>query len=340
MSQHFLLSAAARSLSEAKVWRMSDEEAEAAFKAIRWSESNGKPYCPKCGCTIVYDCRRKPSSKEAAKGRTLGPERWRCKACRHSFSITSGTIFASHKLPFQTYLAAIVLFCNEVKGKSMLALSRALDVQYKTAFVLAHKMRESISSEVRVLEAGGPGTIVEIDGSAFGGYVKEANLKANRVDRRLSENKSGKEKWVVAIRERNGRTITGVFESEAASIRFIRNKVKDGSTVYTDAGGAWKVLSLRYVVHTIDHEQAYSLNGICTNNVESFFSRMARAEKGHHHHIAGDYFIRFAQEAAWREDYRRHSNGEQVMTVAGLALHLKPSVDFSGYWQRAADHRI
>jgi hypothetical protein len=69
---------------------------------------------------ICYECRR-PS----------GQLRFRCKACRGDFSLTSGTLFAHHKLPLQTYLAAVAIFCNEVKGKSALALSRDLDVQYK-----------------------------------------------------------------------------------------------------------------------------------------------------------------------------------------------------------------
>ena len=74
-----------------------------------------------------------------------GQPRWRCKACWHDFSLTSGTLFAWHKLPLRSYLLAVAAFCNEVKGKSMLALARDLDVQYKTAFVLAHKLREAIA---------------------------------------------------------------------------------------------------------------------------------------------------------------------------------------------------
>ena len=61
---------------------------------------------------------------------------------------------------------------------------------------------------------------------------------------------------------------------------------------------------------------------------------MRRAEIGHHHHIAGAYLLRYAQEASWREDNRRCRNGEQVERMAGLAMKRKPSVDFSGYWQR------
>jgi hypothetical protein len=67
---------------------------------------------------------------------------------------------------------------------------------------------------------------------------------------------------------------------------------------------------------------------------EEIFSRMRRAEIGHHHHIAGAYLFPYAQEASWSKDSRQSSNGEQVNRVAGLALRNKPSVDFTGYWQR------
>ena len=76
-------------------------------------------------------------------------------ACRADFSLTSGTLFAFHKLPIRTYLAAIVIFVNEVKGKSALALSRDLDVQYKTAFVLAHKLREAMAWDMNLNPAVG-----------------------------------------------------------------------------------------------------------------------------------------------------------------------------------------
>jgi hypothetical protein len=76
----------------------------------------------------------------------------------------------------------------------------------------------------------------------------------------------------------------------------------------------------------------YEIN---TNSAESFFSRMRRGEIGHHHHLAGPYLIRFAQEMAWREDHRRDPNGSQVDRVVALVMKNKPSVDFCGYWQRS-----
>src|SRR3954469_14600400 len=136
MPQHFLLSSRARTLSLASVMRMSDEEVERVFIRLRWADNEGEPYCPHCGCPTVWACRR--------PGRA---PRWRCKACQKDFSVTSGTLFAFHKMPLRSYLLAIAIFCNEVKGKSMLAMSRDLGVQYKTSFVLAHKIREAMASE-------------------------------------------------------------------------------------------------------------------------------------------------------------------------------------------------
>ena len=85
--------------------------------------------------------------------------------------------------------------------------------------------------------------------------------------------------------------------------------------------------------------EAYSLDGACTNWAEEFFSRMRRAEISHHHHIAGPYLLRYAQEATWREDNRRMDNGAQGDRLTGLALSSKASVDFTGYWQRHVSER-
>jgi transposase-like protein len=258
MSQHFLLFSAARTLSLASVARISDEEAERVFIQLRWADNDGNAYCPHCGCAIVYSCRR-PN----------GAPRWRCKACRKDFSVTSGTLFAFHKLPLRSYLLAIAIFCNEVKGKSMLALSRDLGVQYKTSFVLAHKMREAMASELRGINIGGAGRKAEIDGAYFGGYVKPANRIENRRDRRLRQNQSGKRKTVVVIRERDGKTLPGVFASEGAALSFIRTRIARGTEVYADEAGAWNELHGRFTMHRINHEEAYSLDDDIYTNTPS-----------------------------------------------------------------------
>jgi transposase-like protein len=138
MAQHFLLSKAAKTLSLGSIFTMKDADAEMTFRRIRWPETAGEPVCSHCGGVDAYDCRR-----------LKGAPRFRCRACKKDFTLTSGTLFASHKLPLRCYLAAIAIFCNEVKGKSALALSRDLNVSYKCAFVLLHKLREAMAAELK-----------------------------------------------------------------------------------------------------------------------------------------------------------------------------------------------
>ena len=234
------------------------------------------------------------------------------------------------------YLAAIAIFVNEVKGKSALAMSRDLGTAYKTAFVLTHKLREAMATELKGMLMGGEGETVEIDGAYFGGYVKPANARENRRDRRLAKNQNGKRRVVVVVRERGGRTLPAVFKTEAQAISWIKSRVHTDTAIMADEAASWNELHARYEVSRIDHSKLYSTGtGTYTNGAESFFSRMRRAEIGHHHHISGLYLVRYAQELAWREDHRRVSNGAQTMAVAGLAMAAPVSVDWCGYWQRS-----
>ena len=323
MAQHFLLTRPAKSLTLAQVFRLTDAQAETEFRVVRWPATDGAPVCPECGGLNAYECRR-PN----------GALRFRCRECRRDFSLTSGTLFASHKLPLRSYLAAIAIFCNEVKGKAALAMSRDLGLSYKSAFVLCHKLREAMAEEMKGRTVGGEGREAEIDGAYFGGYIKPANHKENRRDRRLGRNQNGKRKSVIIVRERNGHSVPAVFGSEKAALGWIKSRIKPGTIVDADEAPGWDALHSHFEMKRIDHSRAYSEAGACTNMAEEYFSRLRRAEAGHHHHIAGVYLLRYAQEASWREDNRRVSNGDQTRRVAALALGKRTSPDFVGYWQR------
>jgi hypothetical protein len=166
--------------------------------------------------------------------------------------------------------------------------------------------------------------------------VKPANHKENRRDRRLAKNQNGKRKVVVVARERGGRTLPSVFKAEVDSMGFIIQRVNPASKLMADEATSWNALHAKFDVSRIDHGQLYSNGkGTYSNGAESYFSRIRRAEIGHHHHIAGAYLIRYAQESAWREDHRRVPNGTQVKAVSTLAMMAPTSVDWCGYWQRA-----
>jgi transposase-like protein len=299
--------------------RMSDTEAFDTFKAIRWASTEGDPVCPRCGCIQIYNLSDN--------------RRFKCAACGHKFSVTSGTIFASRKLALRDYLAAIAIFVNGAKGYAALQLSRDLDVQYKTAFVLAHKLREAMADARDAHQLAGD---VEVDGAYFGGYVRPSNHVENRVDRRRAMAQTGKRQVVVIMRERDGRSLPFVAKSEAASLPTIVASVAPGSTVYADEAAAWDNLHAKFLTKRINHSEAYSTPEACTNMAESFFSRLRRAEIGTHHHIAGPYLNAYAAEMGWREDHRRVSNGQQYLAVASAALTHPVSRQWKGYWQRSA----
>ncbi len=306
MAQHFLLSAAARSLSLGKVMRMSDRGAENVFARLRWPTTDGRPVCPECGCMTCHDCRR----GEIA--------RWRCKACGADFSVTSGTLFAWRKLPLKTYLLAIAVFCNEVKGKSMLALSRDLGVQYKTAFVLAHKLREAMASALRGLTIGGEGKVAEIDGAYFGGHVRPSNLAADRIDRRLAENQSGKRKVVVVMRERDGRTLPSVFASEDAAVSFIRARIARGTVVHADESPAWNPLHAKFAMKRINHQQATASTRLARTARSPIFRACGAAKSG---------IITISQEPI-SPDMPRKRPGARINGASRMAIRSMASSDW------------
>jgi hypothetical protein len=159
---------------------------------------------------------------------------WQCsaKGCGKQFSVTSGTIFASRKRPIRDYLLAIAIFVNGVKGHSALQLSRDLDCQYKTAFVLAHKLREAMGSEVHNPDQRELSGTVEIDGMYAGGNIKPENRKADRKDRRLAEEQTGKRQVVVVAREVMGRTLPFILPRESEAVPLIREHVASGTIIH------------------------------------------------------------------------------------------------------------
>jgi ISXO2-like transposase domain len=138
---------------------------------------------------------------------------------------------------------------------------------------------------------------------------------------RFARNQNGKHKVVVIVLERGGNSVPAVFHSESQASAFIRARIAKGTVVHADEAASWDNLHERFEVKRINHQEAYSLDGVCTNWAEEYFSRLRRAEVGIHHHIAGAYLLRYAQESSWREDNRRVSNGDQVSRIAALAVH-------------------
>ena len=253
MAQHFLLSARSRTLSLRQIYKAGEDAAYQTFCEMRWPETDGEPICPRCGCVEAYSITTR--------------RKFKCKGCGHQFSVTSGTIFASRKMDFVDLLAAICILVNASKGVSMVQLSRDLDCQYKTAFVLAHKLREAMAQEVQTGEV--LTDHVEVDGAYVGGHVRPENRKEDRKDRRRSENKAPRRRVVIALRERAGRTLPFVVREEAAGVALVGENVDRMATLSADEASHWDLLHAGWNVDRVNHSEVYSDHGKHTNMAES-----------------------------------------------------------------------
>ncbi len=323
--QHFLLCARARTLSVRQIFEMSDIEAFEAFKEVRWG-SSGDVVCPHCaviGKHYFIRVRRQ----------------WRCKDCSHTFSVTSGTIFAFHKLPLKVYLAAVAIYTNAVKGISALQLSRDLDVQYKTAFVLAHKIRESIMEKRDLGQLSGE---VHMDGAYVNGHIRPKNKKADRIDRRLAIHQKPGKRCVFVMREKCNelagakRTLTFVLknENQADVGKLAGQFIKKGTTICADESNAYDLLHANYDARRVNHQTEYMADDGTTNNLaESYFARFRRMQYGQVHKFGNLYLANYANEAAYREDTRRWSNGKIFKDILSKCAKTLTHRDWCGYWQ-------
>ena len=297
------------------------------FKEIRWGTTNEQT-CPSCG---VVD-----------KHYYIGPRKqWRCKACNHTFSVTSGTIFAHHKLPLKVYLAAIALFTNAVKGLSALQLGRDLGVQYKTAFILAHKIRQSlIDQRDDSIKLEGE---IHIDGAYVNGRVRPKNKKSDRIDARkvIKPNK----RCILTFRQRvvntdglvgasKTRTFVVMSENQTDIKNLTERVVQAGSVIHADENNAYNILHAKFDTKRVNHSEMYQTDeGVNTNLAESYFARFRRMQYGQTHKFGNEYLANYANEAAYREDTRRKSNGAIFFDILSKCLITKTHKDWRGYWQ-------
>jgi len=236
-------------------------------------------------------------------------------------------------MSYTDLLAAIVIVVNGAKGLSALQLCRDLDCQHKTAFALAHKLREALAAEIAGVELTGT---VKVDGWYVGGHIRPAYEKKDRIDRRLAQNQTGKRRVVVVARERRGRTITTVTKTEAEGVAFVKAVVNPTSEVHADEASHWDALHAKFKTRRINHQVAYSLNGACTNQAESFLARLRRMIDGQHHHVSPRHLHAYAAHAAWMEGNRRTDNGKLTSKALGLAMAHPVSRTWKGYWQRSS----
>ncbi|WP_314878361.1 IS1595 family transposase [Haemophilus parahaemolyticus] len=342
MAQHHLLASKSKNIALKDIFRLTESEAFHLLKAKRWGNPNNirDVCCPYCGI------RHHAYFLESRK-------RWCCKHCQRHFYITTNTIFAFHKLPLVDILAATLLMVNSSKGISAIDISRHLNINYKTAFVLCHKLREALfkTRDLRPMQ----GEIHE-DGAWINFTLRKPNYrKNNHKQRQQADEKERKFPkfrptkrclFVMTQRAANdsniwgaNRTIVAMDYTENADTVFALNQrfVKAGSDIMCDENPAYKSLDFHYTRWSVNHQEAYSAKGVNNNLAESFNARMRDLMRGTHHKTDNKYALHYANYAAYLSDNRRKSNRELFEDVLKRCLWVLPLKEWVGYWQ--GNHR-
>ncbi len=264
------------------------DKARAHLEATRWP--NG-PVCPHCG--VVNEAT-------ALNGKAHRAGVYQCNACREQFTATVGTVFEQSKVPLNKWLLASYLMASSKKGISSLQLSRTLGVTYKTAWFMAHRLREAMNEGDSAAPLGGEGKTVEADATYVGG--KEANKHGVK---RNSKNIGGKGKQIVhTLVERNGRARSHhIANVTGKTLRPIMAKnVSRKSTLMTDTAGGYLHIGREFARHEmVDHgRDEYVRGDAYSNTAEAFFALFKRGVNGTFHSISEAHMARYLAEFDFR----------------------------------------
>ena len=265
------------------------DKARELLESLRWPEG---PICPHCESEKVYKLTPKPSSK-TRKGV------YKCGKCRKQFTVTVNTIFEDSHIPLNKWLMAIHLICSSKKGISAHQLHRMLNITYKSAWFMAHRIRYAMSQPPLVHKLNG---IVEADETYIGG-------KGRGKRGRGSEKKTP----VFSLVERKGNIKSQpVGNVKAKTLKKIMlENIDKNAIVVTDEFPSYKGLKKHFAGHdTIDHgKKEYVRGDIHVNTVEGYFSLLKRGIKGTFHHVSKEHLHRYCNEFDFRYNYRKIDDG-------------------------------
>jgi transposase-like protein len=279
------------------------------LERLLWAD--GRP-CPHCG---VLD------ASTALKGKSTRPGVYWCNACQKPFSVTVGTVYESSKVGLHVWLYATSLLCASKKGISSHQLSRMLGVSYKTAWFMAHRIREAMTpapgSEPPL---GGDGFVVEADTAYIG---KKDGPKGRK---HPGSGGYGHKRTVLSLVERGGKIKSFKLggDTKAEIVTAIRATVDPASTLHTDGAPAYK-FTLAVAAHeSVDHNKTYVREGkhghkAHTNTLEGFFSVFKRGMVGTYQHCGEQHLQRYLAEFDFRANHRVKLGYDDV-TRADIAL--------------------
>lgn len=280
-----------------------DDAARQYLEAIRWP--NG-PVCPHCGGT---------ERNSALQGESHRAGLYFCGDCRSQFTVTVGTVFERSKIALHKWVLATHLMCASKKGVSAKQLERMLGVTYKTAWFMAHRIREAMKPEGGGL-MGGNGGAVEADETYVGG--KDKNKHASK--RKGMTGGKGKEMVFSLVDRQTGQVRSHHLTSvNAKNLRpVLKAQLESHTRFMTDGEGQYRILAPMFHSHeTVNHSGGEYVRGdVYTNTVEGYFSLLKRGIVGTFHHVSPQHLQRYAVEFDFRYNNRSKLGVEDVERTA------------------------
>lgn len=263
------------------------DEARKHLEAQRWP--NGA-VCPHCGgIERVY-----PIKPDADKKIREGL--YQCNDCDSQFTVTVGTVFERSKVGLHKWLAACYLMCSSKKGISAKQLERSLGVTYKTAWFMAHRIREAMR-ESSPEPMGGDGSIVEADETFWGKKPgRKKNYGYNHKEAVFSLVERGGRVRSFHVPAVNGDTLKPIMKQQ----------LKDDTHLMTDEAGQYYHIGPTYLTHNkVCHSIGEYVRGNAhTNTIEGYFSIFKRGMNGIYQHCGQQHLKRYLCEFDFRYNYR------------------------------------
>lgn len=262
------------------------EAAREYLEAARWPD---EPFCPHCG---------EAEQITKLEGKSHRPGLYNCRSCREQFTVTVGTVFERSKVPLNKWLLAVHLMTASKKGYSAHQLHRTLGVTYKTAWFMAHRIREAMrSDDLRPL--GSSGGAVEAD-ETFIGHDKTKKPKGEKKGRGYHH----KHKILSLVDRTTGRARSFVVDDVKASTLspILRESIAKEAALMTDEASYYTLVGREFTSHGVVQHQAgeYGRGDIHTNTIEGFFSIFKRGMKGIYQHCSKKHLPRYVAEFDFR----------------------------------------
>ncbi len=276
-----------------------NDKARTLLESLRWPDGPVCPHCKNDGkAKSIYTITPK-STSSTRKGV------YKCGACRKQFTVTVGTIFEDSHIPIGKWLMAIFLLCSSKKGMSAHQLHRMLDITYKSAWFMAHRIRYAMGEGPLAELLKGT---VEIDETFVGGKGDHKT----KYDRKTP---------LVALVQRKGKVRTKVVASVTQkNLRSCLAECMAKDTVInTDQAGVYIGLHKHFKRHDVVNHSEFEYarknedgSVAHVNTAESFFSLLKRGVMGSFHHVSREHLHRYADEFSFRWNNRTITDGQRM----------------------------